>query len=172
MSETKLISIAEIERAIHIIRGHRVMLDEDLAVLYGVTTRRLNEQVRRNLGRFPDDFMFRLNNQEVTNLMSQFATSSLGWGGRRKNPYAFTEHGAVMLANVLRSQVAVDASIQVVRAFIRLRELAVTHSDLALRIDKMEEKYDTKFKIVFDAIRRMMIPPASGKQRMGFSLKK
>jgi len=102
-------------------------------------------------------------------LKSQIATSSLGWGGRRKNPYAFTEHGAIMLANVLKSKVAVEASIQVVRAFIHLRELAITHVDLARRINKMEEKYDAKFKIVFDAIRKMMDPPPVKPQtKIGF----
>lgn len=172
MTKGKLISITEIERSIYLIREQRVMLDEDLAILYGVTTKRLNEQVRRNLNRFPGDFMFRLNNQEVTRLRSQIATSKMGRGGRRYRPYAFTEHGAVMLANILSSKVAVDASIQVVRAFIRLRELAITHADLARRIDRMEENYDAKFKIVFDAIRRLIAPPARKQRKIGFLLKR
>jgi len=158
----------EIEHSIYSLRDHRVMLDFDLAALYGVSTKRLNEQVRRNAVRFPVDFAFQLTNQEVTSLRSQIATSKIGRGGRRYRPYAFTEHGAVMLANVLNSKVAVEASIQVVRAFIHLKELAVTHADLARRIDKMEEGYDARFKIVFDAIRRMMIPPPSRKQKIGF----
>jgi hypothetical protein len=137
-----------------------------------VTTARLNEQVKRNLDRFPDDFMFRLTPREFKNLMSQFATSSSQWGGRRKLPLAFTEHGAVMAANVLNSPVAVAASIQVVRAFVRLREILATHKDLARKLDELERKLgqqDEKFQLVFEAIRQLMAPPAvKPRGRIGF----
>ena len=145
------------------------MLDIDLAQLYGVTTRRLNEQVRRNRARFPEDFAFVLTREEFANLKSHFATSSSGWGGRRKLPYAFTEHGAVMAANVLNSPVAVRASIQIVRAFVRLREILATHKELARKIEEMEKKYDTQIRVVFGEIRKLMQPPAlPPKRQIGF----
>jgi hypothetical protein len=165
---TSLITSDQIERAIHIVRGEKVMLDSDLAALYGVTTKRLNEQVRRNRDRFPKDFAFRLTSKEFTILRSQFATSSLDWGGRRSMPLAFTEHGAAMLASVLNSPIAVDASIQVVRAFIRLRELLVSHKDLVKRLDELEAKYDKQFAVVFEAIRQLMTPPELPRREMGF----
>ena len=143
------------------------MLDEDLAEIYGVTTKRLNEQVRRNKGRFPEDFMFRLTKEEFANLRSQFATSR--WGGRRYPPNAFTEHGAVMLASVLNSPIAIEASIQVVRAFVRLREMLASHKDLARKLAALERKYDQQFQVVFDAIRKLMKPPPDKpKPRIGF----
>ncbi|MBI4468853.1 MAG: ORF6N domain-containing protein [Acidobacteria bacterium] len=151
-----------------LIRGHKVMLDADLAELYGVNTKRLNEQVKRNLGRFPTDFMFQLTRKEAEALRSQIATSKAGRGGRRTLPYAFTEHGAVMLASVLSSPIAVQASIQVVRAFVRLREILATHKELARKMDAMEKKYDTQFKVVFDAIRQLMAPPVSKRRPIGF----
>jgi len=161
--------VAQITSAIHLVRGQRVMLDADLAMLYGVSTKRLNEQVRRNLSRFPEDFAFRLTQDEVTRLRSQTATSKTGRGGRRYAPTAFTEHGAVMLASVLNSPVAVHASIQVVRAFIQLRALMATHADLALRLDALERRYDHRFQVVFDAIRRLIQPPESPERpRIGF----
>ena len=144
------------------------MLDSDLATLYGVSTRRLNEQVKRNRHRFPPDFMFRLSAAEVTSLISQIATSNKGRGGRHKLPYAFTEHGAVMLASVLNSPVAVAASIQVVRAFVQLRGVLAAHKDLARRLDEMEGKYDAQFKVVFQAIRELMEPPAPPSKQIGF----
>lgn len=145
------------------------MLDADLASLYGVTTKRLNEQVKRNRTRFPDDFIFQLTGQEVANLKSQFATSSLEWGGRRKLPNAFTEHGAVMLASVLNSPVAVQASIQVVRAFVQLRGLLATHAELARQLDELERKYDAQFRVVFEAIRELMQPlPSPRRKQIGF----
>lgn len=162
------VSVARIVSAIHQVRGHRVMLDTDLAVLFGVTTMRLNEQVKRNRNRFPADFMFQLTADEASNLKSQFAISSRGWGGRRTLPYVFTEHGAVMLANVLRSRVAVDASLEVVRAFVQLRELALTHAELGRRLDDLEGKYDAQFKVVFQAIRELMAPPDPPRRRIGF----
>lgn len=168
MSNTSFTSISEIERSIFIIRGQRVMLDSDLARLYGVSTMRLNEQVKRNDGRFPANFMFQLNYQEFTILISQIAISNHGPGGRRTLPYVFTEHGALMLANVLRSRTAVQTSIKIIEAFIHLRELAITHADLARKINAMEKKYDDQFKAVFDAIRQLMAPPEKKKRLIGF----
>jgi hypothetical protein len=161
-----------LEDRIHLIRGTRVMLDEDLAQVYGVTTKRLNEQVKRNRERFPKGFMFQLTAAEVGSLRSQIATTKTGRGGRRTRPTAFTEHGAVMLASVLNSPTAVAASILVVRAFIRLRELVAVHRDLAKRLDDLERKYDAKFRVVFDSIRALMEPPPQKpvrpKPRIGF----
>lgn len=143
-----------LENRIHLIRGHRVMLDCDLAELYGVSTKRLNEQLRRNLGRFPSDFAFKVTPEEADILRPQFATSR--WGGRRSLPFVFTEHGAVMLANVLKSSVAVHASVWVVRAFIRIRALLGTHAELARKVQELESQYDHQFRIVFDALRELM----------------
>lgn len=164
----KVVPIRRVVSAIHLIRCQRVMLDADLAALYGVSTGRLNEQVKRNRSRFPADFMFRLTAEEAALLKSQFATSSGGWGGRRKLPNVFTEHGAVMLANVLRSRVAVEASIQVVRAFVQIREFALTHAELGRRLDELERTYDAQFKVVFEAIRDLMEPPDPPHKRIGF----
>jgi phage regulator Rha-like protein len=162
-----IVPIERIERMIVVIRGQKVMIDSDLAELYGVETRILNRAVSRNKDRFPEDFMFRLSRDEWLNLKSQFGTSS-SWGGRRKPPYAFTEHGAVMLANVLRSETAISVSIQVVRAFIRLRRLLRTNEELSKRLDELEKKYDAQFKVVFDAIRELMTPPEKEQRRIGF----
>jgi hypothetical protein len=168
MANTDLVAVGRIERAIHVVRGEKVMLDSDLALLYGVTTSQLNQQVRRNSDRFPKDFAFRLTRKEFTILRSQVATSSSDWGGRRSMPLAFTEHGAVMLASVLNSPIAVEASIQVVRAFIRLRELLVSHKELSKRLDELEAKYDKQFAVVFEAIRQLMTPPEEPPREMGF----
>jgi len=168
MSKQSAISLSEIESRIYTIHDRKVMFDSDLANLYGVSTKRLNEQVKRNQDRFPPDFMFQLKYHEVANLKSQFATSSLSWGGQRKLPNVFTEHGTIMLANVLNSKTAVQASVQVVRAFIRLRELTITHKDLLQKVNAMEKKYDYQFKAVFDAIRRLMEPPKVDRKQIGF----
>ncbi|MFO1475432.1 MAG: ORF6N domain-containing protein [Verrucomicrobiota bacterium] len=156
-----------IERAILSIRGERVLLDNELAELYGVETRRLNEQVRRNPERFPPDFMFQLTWPEYANLRSHFATSS-EYGGRRYLPYAFTEHGALMLANVLHSERASQTSVQVVRAFVRWRQLLASDAELARKLTALEQKYDRQFKVVFDAIRQLMTPPATRRGEIGF----
>jgi hypothetical protein len=161
-----LIPTDRIEQAILLIRGQKVMLDADLAAIYGVTTKRLNQQFKRNRERFPADFAFQLTSEEFNNLRLQFATSS--WGGRRHPAFAFTEHGAVMLASVLNSPVAIASSVEVVRAFIRLRELLVTHKELARRLDELEAKYDKQFAVVFDAIRRLMTPPKRKPREMGY----
>lgn len=169
-----LIALDRIEQSIFVVRGQRVMLDFDLAQVYGVLTERLNEQVRRNAERFPVDFVFQLTASELANLIPQFAGSSLrGHGGRRRLPWAFTEHGAVMAANVLKSPVAVRASIQVVRAFIRFREALASSVVLADRLAELERRmvrHDRQFAVVFEAIRKLMEPPepASRKPPMGF----
>ncbi len=145
------------------------MLDADLARLYGVTTKRFNEQVKRNVRRFPADFMFQLTQEEYADLRSQIATSSAtGHGGRRHLPYVFTEHGSIMAANVLNSPRAVQMSIIVVRAFIRLRQLLLSNAELAKKLDALEAKYDAQFKVVFQAIRELMMPPPASRKRIGF----
>jgi len=161
--------VSDIPLLILEVRNQRVILDEDLARLYGVSTRALNQAIRRNRERFPLDFVYPLDNTEVTILKSQIVTSRL-WGGRRKLPLVFTEHGAVMAANILRSPLAIRMSIEIVRAFVRLRQMAMTHRDLAQRIDKLEEKYDGQFHVVFDAIRELMDPPEeeTKKKPIGF----
>ena len=165
-----LIPTERIEQIIFLIRGQKVILDDDLARLYGVTIKRLNEQVKRNQKRFPDDFMFQLNLQEVRGLRSHFATLNSGSGRHRKYlPYVFTEHGAIMAANVLNSQRAIEASLYVVRAFVRLREMIASNKDLAKRLDELERKYDGQFKVVFDALRELMTPiEPPPKPRIGF----
>jgi ORF6N domain len=167
-----LIPAARIERAILVIRGKKVLLDADLADIYGVSTARLNQQVRRNIDRFPSDFAFLLMDQEFADLKLHFATSSSGWGGRRKPPLAFTEHGAVMAASVLNTPVAVAASIHVVRVFVRLREMLASNEEFARKLQELEAKYaehDQKFLVVFEAIRQLMAPPTTPKQgRIGF----
>lgn len=161
------VPLRRIEQAILIIRGHRVMLSTDLAELYGVPVRRLNEQVKRNRGRFPDDFMFQLTQDEWRILKSQSATSS--WGGaRRALPYAFTEQGVAMLSSVLRSQRAVQVNVEIMRAFVRLRRILAENAGLAQRLDELEKKYDVQFKVVFDAIHQLMQPPEPKKKRIGF----
>ncbi len=172
---TALIPAERIERAIYLIRGHKVMLDSDLAALYGVLTKRLNEQVRRNRERFPQDFLLQLTRPEYDRLRSQFATLNTPprRGQHRKYlPYAFTEHGALMAATVLNSPVAVQVSIQIVRTFVRLRQLLATHAQLARKLAELERKYDVQFKVVFDAIRQLMAPEVPApKRRIGFQVK-
>src|SRR5262249_48982538 len=156
-------------RRILFIRGEKVILDSDLAELYGVTTKRLNEQVRRNRDRFPTDFMFQLTEEEFDRLRSQNATSNVGRGGRRSLPFVFTEHGAIMAANILSSQRAIAASVTVVRAFVRLRQMLASHADLARKLEALEKRYDAQFKEVFTAIRALMEPPgASPRKRIGY----
>jgi len=152
-------TVERIQHAIVVIRGERVMLDETLAQLYRVSTKRLNEQVKRNRERFPRDFMFQLTANESEVLRSQFATSRPSHGGRRYTPYVFTEHGAVMLASVLKSRVAVAASVRIVRGFVRLRRLSQEYPELARKLRLLERKYDAQFKAVCSAIRELMAPP-------------
>jgi phage regulator Rha-like protein len=163
-----LIPVEMIEKKILLFRGHKVMLDSDLAELYGVTTKVLVQAVKRNLNRFPQDFMFQLNDQEVAALRSQTVTSKTGRGGRRYPPYVFTEQGVAMLSSVLNSERAIEVNILIMRAFVKLREMIASHKDLARRLDELEKKYDAQFKIVFDAIRQLMAPPEPKKRKIGF----
>ncbi len=141
------------------------MLDSELAELYQVPTKRLTEQVKRNILRFPVDFMFQLTSEEAENLRSQFATSRSGHGGRRYLPYVFTEQGVAMLSSVLNSERAVQVNIAIMRAFVKLREILATHKDLARKLEEMEKKYDAQFKVVFDAIRQLMATPEPKKKK-------
>jgi ORF6N domain len=180
MSSAQLLPLEAITQRIVVLREQKVLIDADLAALYGVQTRRLNEQVRRNKARFPEDFIFELSAGEFANLKSRFATSS--WGGRRKLPLAFTEHGAIMAATVLNTPRAVEVSVYVVRAFVKLRELVSSHRELARRLDDLEQKtealamnHDTfsrntrnQLKQVFDALRELMTQPDPPKRPIGF----
>jgi hypothetical protein len=157
-----LVPAERIEHSILLIRGHKVLVDAELADLYGVTTKAFNQAVKRNLERFPDDFMFQLSAEEFADLRSQFVTSS--WGGRRSRPYVFTEQGVSMLSSVLRSPRAVAVNIEIMRAFVRLRQMLASHADLARRLDELERKYDQNFRVVFDAIRQLMTPPEAPKK--------
>jgi hypothetical protein len=166
----------QIEDLIVRIRGHRVLLDSDLATIYGVETRVLNQAVKRNLERFPDDFLIALTleeTREIKSLRSQYVTLEKGRGRHSKYAsYAFTEHGAVMLATILRSQTAIDASIGVVRAFVALRSMIGQHRELSKKISEMEKNYDAKFKIVFSAVKQLMAQPEKASKEIGFVHKK
>jgi hypothetical protein len=155
--ETSLIIPAErIQQCIYLIRKQKVMLDKDLAALYGVPTKRLNEQVQRNIDRFPSDFMFQLNDEEAKVLRSQFATSKKGRGGRRYNPYAFTEQGVAMLSSVLRSKRAVQVNIAIMRTFVKLRRILEDNALLRRKIESMERKYDEQFQQIFAVLKYMV----------------
>jgi len=169
MAKTRsLIPAERIEQAILLIRGQKVMLDNDLASLYGVETKALTRAVKRNTERFPEDFMFQLDEKEFEDLRRRFGTSS-SWGGRRYAPYAFTEQGVAMLSSVLRSPRAVAVNVEIMRAFVRLRRMLASHADLARKLNALEKKYDAQFKVVFDAIRQLMAPAAGPKRRqIGF----
>lgn len=161
-----LVPAERIERTILLIRGHKVILDRDLAELYGVTTGNLNKAVTRNIDRFPDDFMLPLTADEFHDLKFHFGTSS--WGGTRKRPRAFTEQGVAMLSSVLRSKQAVAVNIEIMRAFVRIRELIAGREDLILRLDALEARYDAQFSTVFDAIRALISDEARPRRRIGF----
>jgi hypothetical protein len=154
MSKTS-VDILVVERSIRYIRDEKVILDQDLAVLYGVETKVLLQAVRRNLARFPADFMFQLTNQEFKDLRSQIVTSSQ-WGGRRYPPYAFSEQGVAMLSSVLNNKRAVQVNIEIIRTFVRLRRMLALHADLARRLEQLEQKNDQPFAVVFEAIRQLM----------------
>jgi hypothetical protein len=168
MAEVGLIPTERIESAILALRGGRVMLDADLAALYGVPVKSLNQAVKRNVDRFPADFMFRLTPAEFRRLRSQSVTSKTRRGGRRSPPYAFTEQGVAMLSSVLRSDRAVRVNIEIIRTFVRLRHALRVNADLARRLSVLEQRYDDQFRIVFDAIRRLMTPPEHTRRRIGF----
>ena len=167
---SEIIPIERIEKRILFLRGHKVMLNADLAELYGVKTKVLLQALKRNIKRFPSDFMFQLNYQEVSVLRSQFVTLKKGRGEHRKYlPYAFTEQGVAMISSVLNSDRAIQVNIEIMRAFVRLREILSTHKDLARKLEQLEKKYDHQFKIVFDAIRELMTPPPVPlKRKIGF----
>jgi ORF6N domain-containing protein len=172
MSESSSLMVVDrIDRAILLIRGEKVMLDSDLASIYGVTTKRLNEQVKRNLRRFPSDFMFQLTETEKTEVVAKCDHLA-----RIKFspylPYAFTEHGALMLANVLNSEKAVQASVHVVRAFVRLRNMLVANPELARKLQALERKYDAQFRVLFEAIRELMAPPEEKRKEIGFRVQR
>lgn len=165
-----LIPQERIEKKIYLLRGQKVMLDRDLAALYKVKTMRLNEQVKRNIKRFPSDFMFQLTKKEMNSLISQIAISK-GRGGTRKAPYAFTENGVAMLSSVLNSDRAIQVNIQIMRAFTRIRELLNTHKDLAHKLDDLErkvQKHDMDINMVFQVIKQLMAPPKSKMKKIGF----
>ena len=163
----KIVSVEKIENSIFQIRGKKVMLDKDLAILYGVPTKVLLQAVKRNIKRFPDDFMLLLTRQEVTILRSQIMTSS--WGGRRYLPYVFTQEGVAMLSSVLNTERAIMVNVQIMRAFVNLRRVALTYTGLKRKIDEMEKKYDAQFSIVFEAIRKLLEPPPEKpRPRIGF----
>lgn len=161
-----LVPCEVIENRIFLIRGQKVMIDRDLAELYGVKTMVLNQAVKRNLMRFPSDFMFQLTINEFRNLISQNVISR--WGGTRKAPFVFTEHGILMLSSILRSKRAVLVNIQIMRTFTKLRRLLATHADLRRKIAELERKYDGQFKIVFDAINELMELPDRTVKNVGF----
>lgn len=168
-------AIVRVESLILPVRGERIILDSDLARVYGVSTRRLNEQVKRNVDRFPRDFIFRLTKRECDSLMSQFATSKTGRGGRRKLPYAFTEHGAIMAANVLNSRQAILMSVYVVRAFVQLRSRLWENRELARRLQELERTVDYQggeLHELFEAIRRLMAVPEKPTRQIGFQVRR
>jgi len=165
-----LITTKKIEQLIFLIHGQKVMLSTHLADLYGVESRTLVQAVKRNIERFPEDFIFQLTDKEFDNLKSQIVISS--WGGmRRARPYAFTEQGVAMLSSVLRSERAVQVNIEIMRAFVRLRQMLSTHKDLERKLIALEKKYDEQFKVVFDAIRALMAPAQKPKRKIGFEVK-
>jgi len=169
VNEKSLVPVEKIEKAILLIRGQKVMLDADLAALYGVETRVLVQAVKRNIERFPDDFMLQLNKEEVDSLRSQIVTLKKGRGQHSKYlPYAFTEQGVAMLSSVLRSRRAIQVNIEIMRAFIRLRQMLASHVELARKLDALEKRYDAQFKQVFEAIRQLMTPPEPKRRPIGF----
>ncbi|HEU4506773.1 MAG TPA: ORF6N domain-containing protein [Pyrinomonadaceae bacterium] len=168
MNNNDLIPIEKIEKAIYLIHGEKVMLDRDLAYLYGVETGALNRAVKRNLQRFPPDFMFQLTADESEFLRCQIGISKKGRGGRRFLPYVFTEQGVAMLSSVLNSERAILVNIEIMRAFVKLRQLLASNAELSRRLDELESKYDKQFRVVFEAIRQMMATPARDHKEIGF----
>ncbi|TAH42260.1 MAG: ORF6N domain-containing protein [Bacteroidetes bacterium] len=163
---------------IHFIRGQKVILDEDLAVMYGVETKRLNEQVKRNPGRFPKDFMFQLSKKEFENLKSQFATSSSSWGGRRGRPFAFTDYGVLMLSGVLNSETAIQVNLKIIRVYAKLREMLLKNKDILIKLEQMEKKinsqeilagkHDNEIQLIFRTLKQLISPPPMPRKRIGF----
>jgi hypothetical protein len=166
-----LLPIERVETLILFVRGERVILDADIAALYGVETKALVRAVKRNLDRFPDDFMFQLTAEEAVRLRCQIGTSNdrAGRGGRRYLPYVFTEQGVAMLSGVLRSERATQVNVEIMRAFVRLRRMISQQADLARKLDDLEQRYDEQFSVVFDALRELMAPPGVEGRPIGFS---
>ena len=170
--QEEIIPVHVITNKIYLIRDQKVMIDGDLSELYGIETKRLNEQVKRNIERFPDDFMFQLTKEEFENLKSQFATSS--WGGRRKMPYAFTEHGVLMLSSVLSSKRAIAVNINIMRVYTKIKEMLSTHKDLLLKMEELEKKVsgqDDKIEIVFDYLRQFVQNEDTPRVKIGYNRK-
>lgn len=165
----KIIPQEIIQSKIFFIRGKKVILDKDLAKLYGVKTEQLTRQVRRNMDKFPEDFLLQLSDEEFKNLIRHFGRSS--WGGTRKLPFAFTEHRILMLSSVLNSKRAVQVNIQIMRTFTRLREMLAGHVELRRKVEEMEKKYNYQFKVVFDAIKKILEPPEKPKNPIGFHVR-
>lgn len=168
---TTIVPIEAIVQKIIFLRGEKVLLDRDLAELYGVQTKALKQAVRRNIKRFPRDFMFELTEEEFKNWRSHFVTSKSDKIGLRHRPMAFTEQGVAMLSSVLNSERAIDVNIEIMRAFVRLRQMIVSNASLARKLDDLEKKYDAQFKVVFDAIRQLVAPPDKPRKKIGFSVK-
>jgi hypothetical protein len=166
--ESEIIPVERIQQAIYLIRGKKVMLDRDLALLYAIPTKALKQAARRNPERFPEDFMFVLDADELNHWRSQFVTSKEDQKGLRYAPMAFTEQGVAMLSSVLNSPRAVQVNIAIMRTFVRLREIMATHEELARKIEEMEKKYDSQFAVVFEAIRELIESPEPGKKEIGF----
>jgi hypothetical protein len=167
MAQASIIPIERIEQLIIFLRGHKVILDEDLAKLYEVPTKALVQAVKRNSDRFPEDFMFQLSDKEHEFLRSQIVTSN-SRGGRRYAPYAFTEQGVAMLSSVLKSKKAVLVNVEIMRTFVRLRRLLSSNEELAKKLRQLEKKMDSKFEVVFEAIRQLMLPPEKPKKKIGY----
>ena len=165
-SNASIVPSERVYRSILLIRGHKVILDKDLAALYGVSTSNLNKAVSRNIGRFPEDFMFYLTTKEFENLKFHFGTSN--WGGTRKLPRAFTEQGVAMLSSVLRSKRAIAVNIAIMRTFVKLREILATNGTLRRKIESMERKYEEQFKLIFNVLSKMVIADSKPKSRIGF----
>ena len=168
---TKIVPIESIVNKVIFLRGEKVLLDRDLAELYGVETKVLKQAVRRNIKRFPSDFMFELSKEEFEDWRSQFVTSNSDKMGLRYKPMAFTEQGVAMLSSVLKSERAIGVNIAIMRAFVRLRQMLASNEDLARKLEDMEKKYDEQFKVVFDAIRALMAPPEKPRKKIGFEVK-
>ena len=168
-ADTLIIPDELVMNKIYFIRSKKVMIDSDLSILYQVETKRLNEQVNRNIERFPEDFMFQLTNSEFENLKSQIATSS--WGGRRTLPYVFTEQGVAMLSGILNSSTAIRVNIKIIRVFIKMRELIMTNKDILLQLEKAEKKltkHDNDILLIFQYLKKLLTPPQQPRQRIGF----
>lgn len=172
MGEVSTVLVERIEQRILLIRGQKVILDRDLAELYGIETKVLKQAVRRNAERFPCDFMFVLDREEIAILRSQFVTSrSENWGGSRYQPMAFTEQGVAMLSSVLKSKQAISVNIAIMRTFVQLRRILESHAELARKLEELESKYDEQFRVVFDALRELMKPPEPKKNPIGFHVR-